>query len=52
MGVPGSWAGTVTDVGRSPGGFPPGGGGSRLSPPGPTGRGRGFPAVPSFFFMF
>jgi len=32
--------------------FPPGGGGSRLSPPVLAGRARGVPAAPSFFFMF
>lgn len=58
MGVPGSWAGAESEDGRSPEGqtgvedFPPGGGGSKLRPPGPTGRGLAFPIAPSFFFMF
>jgi len=58
MGVPGSGAGAASEAGRSPEGqpeaedFPPGGGGSKLRPPGPTGRGLEFPVAPSFFFMF
>lgn len=53
MGVPGSWAGVGSKAGRSPEpDFPPGGGGSKLRPPGPAGRGLVFPVAPSFFFMF
>lgn len=56
MGVPGSWAGVESEDGRSPEGqtedFPPGGGGSKLRPPRPAGRGLVFPVGPSFFFIF
>lgn len=60
MGVPGSWTGAESeDDGCSPEGkaaeeedFPPGGGGSKLRPPGPAGRGLVLPVAPSFFFIF
>lgn len=58
MGVPGSWAGAESEDGRSLEGqteaedFPPGGGGSKLRPPRPAGRGLAFPVAPSFFFIF
>lgn len=59
MGVPGSRVGVESEDGScSPEGrvgmedFPPGGGGSKLRPPGPAGRGLVFPVAPSFFFIF